>query len=217
MYTIEMPRASLSPEQIDDFRERLVTAASRLFARRGYDGVTLRAIAAELGCSPMTPYRYFRDKAEIFAAVRTAAFQGLAASQEACCDESQPPLAVLAALGRGYVRYALEQPDAYRLMFELGQTEPERFPELWAASQRSIAPLRTWIGRCVDAGQIAGDPDLLTHVFWSAVHGIASLHLAGKLAFGCSIEDLIGPVLQTLLRGNQPTSPSGAPHPGDTP
>jgi AcrR family transcriptional regulator len=212
-----VPRSALSPQQIDDFRERLVAAATRLFARRGYDGVTLRAIAAELGCSPMTPYRYFEDKAAIFAAVRTAAFEGLAASQEACCDESAPPLAVLAELGRGYVRFALDQPDAYRLMFELGQPEPERFPELAAASRRSIAPLRGWIGRCIDAGQIAGDPDLLTHLFWSGVHGIASLHLAGKLAFGLGVGDLIEPVLQTLFRGNQPPPPPDAPRPGELP
>ncbi len=34
----------------------------------------MRQLAAELGCSPMTPYRYFKDKDEILAAVRAAAF-----------------------------------------------------------------------------------------------------------------------------------------------
>jgi AcrR family transcriptional regulator len=202
-----MPRSSLSTRQIDDFRERLVAAATRLFVRRGYDGVTLRAIAGELGCSPMTPYRYFRDKADIFAAVRTAAFEALAGSQQACCDEADEPLAVLAELGRAYLRFALEQPDAYRLMFELGQPNPEGFPALRAASERAISPLRTWMGHAVDAGVLAGDPDVLTHVFWSGVHGIASLHLAGKLSWGCDVDRLLEPVLQTLFRGNRPDAP----------
>lgn len=200
-----MPRAALSPEQIDDFRERLVAAATRLFARRGYDGVTLRAIASELGCSPMTPYRYFRDKAGIFAAVRTAAYASFADAQEAACSDPVGPVEVLAALGHAYVRFARDHADAYQLMFELGQPDPDGVPELRAAELRAISPLREWMGRAAGAGLVAGDPDVLTHVFWSGMHGIASLHLAGKLGFGLGIDDLLEPVLVTLLRGNRPT------------
>ena len=199
-----MPRAALSIEQLDDFRGRLVSAATRLFAQRGYDGFTLRAIASELGCSPMTPYRYFDDKAAIFAAVRTAAYVSFADAQEACCSESAGPLEGLAALGRAYIHFAVDNPDAYRLMFELGQPDPDGFPELRAAELRAISPLRKWMRRATEAEFIAGDPEVLTHLFWSGVHGIASLHLAGKLGFGCGIDDLLEPMLQTLFRGNRP-------------
>lgn len=207
-----MPRSALSPEQIDDFRQRLVSSATRLFAQRGYDGVTLRAIASELGCSPMTPYRYFRDKAAIFAAVRTAAYGSFADTQQACCDADLSPLEVLAALGRAYIRFAIDNSDAYRLMFELGQPDPDGFPELRAAELRSWTPLRDWMQRAVEAGLIEGDPDVLAHVFWSGVHGIASLQLAGKLVFGCGVEDVFEPVLRTLLMGNRgaATDPSPA-------
>lgn len=198
-----MPRAALSSEQIDEFRERLVEAATRLFAQHGYDGVTLRGIASELGCSPMTPYRYFEDKAEIFAAVRTAAFSSFADAQAACCADGGEPLEILTALGHAYVQFALDHPDAYRLMFELGQPNPDGFPELQAASIRAISSLRDWMGRAVDAGIVAGDPDILTPVFWSGMHGLVSLHLAGKLVFGASIDQLLEPVLQTLFLGNR--------------
>lgn len=60
----------LCPEEIESFREGLCRVATRLFAERGVEGVTLRALARELGCSPRTPYRYFRNKDEIFLAVR---------------------------------------------------------------------------------------------------------------------------------------------------
>ncbi|MGH0030774.1 MAG: TetR/AcrR family transcriptional regulator [Myxococcota bacterium] len=198
-----MPRTALSPDQIDDFRERLVEAASRLFARRGYDGVTLRAIAAELGCSPMTPYRYFPDKAAIFAAVRTRAFDRFADSQEAACAGRENALEALGELGRAYAGFAVDSPDTYRLMFELSQPDPEAYPEVWEAAQRSIAPLRACMARAIDAGFLEGDPDVLTHVFWSGVHGIVSLHLAGKLSFELGLDDLLQPVLSTLFRGNQ--------------
>lgn len=211
-----MPRTVLSPDEIDDFRERLVEAATRLFARRGYEGVTLRGLASELSCSPMTPYRYFSDKAEIFAAVRTAAYQRFAAAQEASTVDGLDALEGLDALGRAYVAFALAHPDAYRLMFELGQPSPDGFPELRAAELGSWTPLRQAMERAVEAGFVAGDPELLAHVFWAGVHGLVSLHLAGKLVFSRPIEELVEPMLRTLFLGNRGpaadgTAPEGEP------
>ena len=70
-----MTRAALTQDEITSFRGEICEAATRLFAEHGYGGVTLRAISAEVGCSPMTPYRYFADKNAIFTAVRAAAFE----------------------------------------------------------------------------------------------------------------------------------------------
>jgi AcrR family transcriptional regulator len=161
-----MGRQALSAAEIEGFRERLVEVATHLFARRGYEGVTLRAISEELGCSPMTPYRYFRGKDEIFAAVRSAAYNDFAATQEAARATSPDPTAQLTALGRAYIRFALERPDAYRLMFELGQPDPDGYPELRDAELRAWAPLRGGVGAAVAAGALAGDPDEIAHVFW---------------------------------------------------
>jgi AcrR family transcriptional regulator len=183
-----MGRQALSTAEIEGFRERLVEVATHLFARHGYEGVTLRAISEELGCSPMTPYRYFRGKDEIFAAVRSAAYSDFAAAQEAARASSPDPSAQLTALGRAYIRFALERPDA---------------PELRDAELRAWAPLRGGVGAAVAAGALAGDPDEIAHVFWGGVHGVVSLHLAGKLVFGRSLETVLEPMLRTLSEGNR--------------
>jgi AcrR family transcriptional regulator len=202
------PRLALQPDDIALYRERLTRVASRLFAERGYEGVTLRAIAAELGCSPMTPYRYFRDKREIFAAVRTDAHERFAEAQERALRSAIRPLERLAALGRTYVRFGVEEPRAYRLMFELDQPDPDGFDALRAAEARSWAPIRAVVAEVIESGLLEGDPDTLAHVFWAGVHGIVSLHLAGKLALGRSIDDLLLPMLATLLRGSRPAERS---------
>ena len=76
-----MPR-NLSATAVDAFRARLCAVAEQRFARSGVEGVTMRQLADALGCSPMTPYRYFRDKDEILAAVRAAAFDRFASALE---------------------------------------------------------------------------------------------------------------------------------------
>jgi AcrR family transcriptional regulator len=65
-----MPRASLSEAEIAAFRRKAIRSATKLFARHGYESMTMRTIAADLRASPMTAYRYFKSKAEIFALVR---------------------------------------------------------------------------------------------------------------------------------------------------
>jgi AcrR family transcriptional regulator len=72
----------LSPADIEAFRERLCEVAEEKFAAHGIDGVTLRDLATAMGVSPMTPYRYFKDKDAILAAVRTRAFNHFAEAME---------------------------------------------------------------------------------------------------------------------------------------
>src|ERR1700679_2861409 len=115
-----VPRV-LTDEAVGEFRERLLDAAEHLFAQQGLESVTMRLLAAELGVSPMTPYRYFADKDAILAAVRTRAFNRHAAALEAAFDEAQDPFQRAAAVGRAYLDFALGYPEAYKLMFDVKQ------------------------------------------------------------------------------------------------
>jgi hypothetical protein len=62
--------------------------------------------------------------------------------------------------------------------------------------------MRDAVARAVDAGVVAGDPDIVAHVFWASVHGLVSLALAGKLQLGPTLDDLVEPVMRMLMRGS---------------
>jgi AcrR family transcriptional regulator len=190
-----MARSALTQPQIDAFRDGICAAATKLFAEQGYDAVTLRSIATEVGCSPMTPYRYFDGKAEIFAMVRADAYRRFADAQEVVVAATPEPGDRLAALARVYVAFAVAQPDAYRIMFELAQNDDTQYPELEVQSHRAWAPLRDAVGAAVGAGLIAGDPEDVAHLYWAQVHGLVALHLAGKLTLGRSLEQLLAVML----------------------
>ncbi len=195
-----MPRAALSEVEVEQFRDALCAVATRLFAEKGYDGVTMRALAADLGCSPMTPYRYFENKDEIFEAVRHAGFERFAVALEAARDSAAGHLARLRALCHGYVHFALEEQHAYRIMFEL---DPPR-----GTSPADPEEARAWLvmrGAVEDAvagGALKGNPDILAHLYWSNVHGLVALHLAGKLVLGRDLEELIEAFMERELRGD---------------
>jgi AcrR family transcriptional regulator len=200
-----MPRAALSDLQVQRFRHSLCEVAARLFAEQGYAGVTLRALSAELGCSPMTPYRYFENKQAIFDAVRQASFERFADSQAAAARGARRPDDRLPELGRAYARFALEEPSAYRIMFELDPPEVPAPATPPPAEHRAWTVMRDAVADAVACGALDGDPDTLAHLFWSGMHGLVSLHLAGKLQLGRSLEDLLEAFLDREL--GRPTHP----------
>jgi AcrR family transcriptional regulator len=172
-----MPK-TLSPDDIQQFREAMRRVAENAFATRGAEGVTMRELARELGCSAMTPYRYFRDKDEILAMVRAAAFNRFAARLEAAAKTATET--DHSVVSEAYVAFALDEPHAYRLMFDLAQQASD-YPELATASQRAWRMLGTHFERLVEAGILEGDPQLIGYAYWASLHGFTMLALANQL------------------------------------
>ena len=188
-----MPRAALHPDDVAAFRRKLADAAIHLFADLGYDGVTMRAVAAALDVSAMTPYRYVAGKEELFALVRAEAFRRFADRLEQGIERAQDAVDRLRKLKRAYVKFAVDEPDAYRIMFELRQPDAKvarELPELARESRRAFGCLQRCVQLAVESGDLEGDPLTLAHLLWASTHGLVSLHLAGRLQQGRSLEQL---------------------------
>lgn len=169
-----MPR-TLSAADVESFRSRLCDVAERLFAAHGPDGVTMREMADALGVSSMTPYRYFKDKDAILAAVRTRAFNRFAGAMESARQAGKTKS------GNAYVEFALANPAAYRLMFDVSQPTFADYPELVAAMDRARLTMGGGLRELAADGRFKGDVELAAYVFWSTMHGAVMLELAGLL------------------------------------
>lgn len=199
-----MPKV-LSQEDVSDFRARMCAAAERLFAEHGPDAVSMRQLSAELGVSAMTPYRYFKDKDDILAAVRASGFNRFAAALEAAYEADPDPAARAGAVGAAYVRFAFDNPAAYRLMFDLSQPGEGRYPELVRAEERARRTMRAYVDSLIDAGLIEGrDPEVIAHVFWASIHGLVVLKLVGKLSPAMDFETLRTEMFRALGEGFRP-------------
>jgi AcrR family transcriptional regulator len=174
-----MPR-TLSDTEIEEFRDRLCDVAAGLFAAHGREGFTLRDLAGKLGVSPMTPYRYFKDKDAILAAIRARAFNTFAQKLEEACAKPGDAIVRASAAGKAYIRFALDNPTSYKLMFDLSQDD-SNYPELAKAGERARHTLTRHIHPLVEQGLLAGDPDIIGQVFWAMLHGALMLKFAGKL------------------------------------
>ena len=174
-------RPTLTDQEIASFRSRLCAAAEKLFVEHGVEGVTMRQIADRLECSAMTPYRYFRNKDEIFAAVRAAALDRFSERLEAARRTLGTPARRGRAVGEAYLRFAVEEPDAYRLIFDLSQPEETSYPDLARANARSRKTMTDYMEDLVGAGVMEGDPNTLGLIYWAGAHGLVNLFMAGKI------------------------------------
>jgi AcrR family transcriptional regulator len=189
---------------VAEFRDRLCDAATRLFAERGREGFSMRELATALGVSPMTPYRYFKDKDDILAAVRARAFDRFSESLERAFAKPGSATERAAAAGDAYMKFAFGEPQSYRMMFDLSQPDEEQYPDLVRATARARATMTQHIPGLIAAGLLEGDPEEIGHVFWAAIHGAVVLQLAGKLTPGFDFRRLNDAVMRALVEGFRP-------------
>ena len=100
-----------------DLRAALIKAATAEIERGGYENLSLRELADSVGVSRGAPYRHFADRRALLAAVAAAGFERLTASYRKAMGSGKTPQDRLVAAGRGYLRFAAERPQMFRLMF----------------------------------------------------------------------------------------------------
>ncbi|MGZ5913587.1 MAG: TetR/AcrR family transcriptional regulator [Reyranella sp.] len=195
-----MPRY-LTDQDIADFRAELCRVATERFARFGYEGVTMRQLAEALGCSPKTPYRFFKDKADILATVRAQAFGRFADTLE----KATVGVTDTAERGRltaeAYLAFALKNPHAYRIMFEIDAPVDESHPELGPQAERAARYITRGAEEMAAAGVIDVDAKLFGWSMWAAIHGIVMLHQSGMLAHGPDYKTLAHFLGLTMMKG----------------
>jgi AcrR family transcriptional regulator len=195
-----------------DLRRALLDAALDLL-RRGED-VGLREVARRAGVSHTAPYRHFADKNALLAAVAEEGFLALTASIRAATDEAgKDPLERYYAASSGYVRFAVDHPAHYRVMF--GARAPEMFasvtPSLAAAGQEAFGVLLAMIEEMQGAGLIrAGSPLEIAVALWSLEHGLAMLELDEHVAIlpSSTVDARARFVHRMMLEGLAPRGPT---------
>jgi AcrR family transcriptional regulator len=175
-----MPRHSYHHGNL---REALLQGALRVIAELGPAAFTLREVARRAGVSHNAPYRHFRDKDALLAAVAAQGFRELTRAMRDAGERKSNTLDRLKQSGLAYVAFAVRRPEHFTVMFE-APVIACKDPEYLQASQEAFNTLVNYIRNCQDQGQLpAGDTLERALYAWSLVHGIAKLAVAGRFPF----------------------------------
>jgi AcrR family transcriptional regulator len=176
----------------EKLRELILDAASRLLVETGdEDAVSIRAVAEAVGVTPPSIYLHFADKTELIFAICERYFDELDRVTSEAARDSEDPVESIQLRGRAYIRFGLENPEPYRVIFMRKPTDtplPWQYEKIVTSS--AFGHLVQDVTRAIDARQIEGDPMLVSVSLWAAVHGITSL-LISKPGFPWPELDLI--------------------------
>jgi len=166
------------------------------------DSVTIRAIAAAVGVTPPSIYLHFPDRDALIVAVCERHFEVFDAVIQQAGATTDDPLESLRRRGRAYVRFGLENPEPYRILF-MTRTGGERRREAGSdAGLRAFQHLVDAVQRAIDAGAFRRvDPFLAATGVWTAVHGITSLLISVPQFPWPDIDALIDHVYDLQIRG----------------
>lgn len=164
--------------------EKILGAARGLFLKHGYEAVSLRKIAEAIDYTAPAIYTHFKDKREVLMALCRADFGELTAGCLKLASVADPVERIRQA-GRSYIRFAVEHPQQYQLMFMRThppdiEPAPEDLAKMNDPDQDGYALLRASVQQAIAEGRLRPelrDAELIAQVLWASMHGIASLQI----------------------------------------
>ena len=164
--------------------EALVQAALDLIAKVGPAGFSFAEVTRAVGVSPAAPYRHFKDREALMAAIASRGFDKFAETLASAWKEGKPDaMSAFKNVGQAYLAFARKEPAYFAAMFE-ARLSPGSTRELTQATERAFAVLRQSCDALIGTmPENKRPPSLMMalHV-WTMSHGIASLFGRGDAA-----------------------------------
>ena len=194
------PRPRARKGEGDRLREEILQATERLLIRTGdQEAVSIRAIAKAVGVTPPSIYLHFADKAELIFAVCAQHFVALDEAIESAAVGAADPIDELRLRGKAYVRFGVEHPEQYRILF---MSRPSSMPDAWTPeTMLENAAFTHHLEAVQRAFPDVADPYLVAIGLWATVHGVVSLLISQPDFPWPDLDALLDHLLDTQGRG----------------
>lgn len=160
----------------DDLKSRCLSKAFEELDRGQLNDLSLRAIARDLNVSHQAPYRHFKSKDSLIQIMSVECFKQFSEAlnnREKGADE----WGNLRSMGLTYVKFALNFPHRYRLMFDQNFAKNCISGETLRQAQYAFKLLRDQLA-LIKRSNLSGeqlDPQADAFYIWSCLHGLVSL------------------------------------------
>ncbi|MEM6629500.1 MAG: TetR/AcrR family transcriptional regulator [Bacteroidota bacterium] len=167
----------------EEVRNQILDAASDLFIEKGYDNATVRAIAKKAGFTAALIYFYFKNKEGLFYALQERAFLAFNKAIWEAGSATENPVERMTKMGRAYIRFGLEKPSYYDLMFIMREPMcglPKEHD--WHEGEKAFHLLKDTVRACMELGALPHrDPEGMALMIWASMHGLVSLNIRGRM------------------------------------
>jgi AcrR family transcriptional regulator len=159
-------------------RGEILAAASKMFADRGYEAVTLREIAKEIGYTHAVIYQHFPDKWHILVELSSETIELMVQDFDAIAAKHLSPKERLFATSRGLIQFCIAHPRQFRNVFfgpenRNGVRAGEYINDLGAPLFGRFVQLFFDVAK--DEGLPNRDDIVVAHTWWFNIFGLATL------------------------------------------
>ena len=162
-------------------RQKILQAARKMLVEHGYEGTTMRAIAARIGYTPTAIYHYFEDKDALVAELSAIDYRAFSQALQRTGGEGDP-VDRLGKIGAAYVEFGLTHPMQYQFLFMTRRPRGSPPNTMHGTPDReAYGFLRQACAEAIATGRLRpefADADELAQMAWASVHGIVSLRVA---------------------------------------
>jgi len=166
----------------EEKRRRLLEAAVRVFARKGYHAARIGDIAEEAGVAYGLLYHYFSSKEEVLRSVFRDTWRALILTIQNVAEGDDPPAEQLRKVAEILLRSWRREPDLVRvLVLEVTRSS------LLAGEMDEVVASFAAIQEIIERGQADGsiradlDPRLASYVFYGAIDELLTGWVLGRL------------------------------------
>jgi len=195
--------ARRSDHSREELREMALTAAEKIVEEQGYEGLSARKVAAQIGYTVGTLYLVFENIDDLILQINARTLDRLHVRMTQPHANSIDPRDYLVQLGQAYIRFADEDPHRWAMVFEHRLAEDRSLPawyqekvaRMFAMVEQGLQPL---------AGRHSQDDVLqASRALWGGVHGICILALSDNLGVAGvdSVQQLTESLIRNYLKG----------------
>ncbi len=186
------------------------------YLRDGEMNFSMRDLARAIGVSHGAPAKHFGNKDGLMAAIAEEGFRKFNGYLEQIEKDHSDPTETFYQMGKNYIRFGLDYPQHYKLMFALKMDKSDH-PSLLEESSKSFGHLIemvTWL----QSEKVIKEGQPLNHAYciWSSVHGLVSLAVDGRMNIAAQmglidpkeledqrkvLDDLVDQMLNSMMNG----------------
>jgi AcrR family transcriptional regulator len=155
-------------------RDQIRNTARDLFAREGYESVSMRRIGAEVGCSPMAIYRHYENKEELLLSICEETFQHMIRLLDETRRGPGTRLQILRRCVRTVLDFHISHPNHYKVTFMTVLPPGPVAERKVAIGQKVMDRLRAGVRECAEEKGLTVDVEMAAQIIRVAIHGLAS-------------------------------------------
>ncbi len=178
-----------------NLREALLDSALQILSQPEVESITLRMLAGRLGVSRTAPYRHFRNKSALMAAVAARGFSQMRKTFREELQSEDPEKAICEII-EDYVQFAISNPRLYRIMFSRQILESQSSNEISREAQLTFDSLGRILGKLNLDVKTSSEANAAA---WAMVHGMSILIMENLLAVNAE-----GEIFPAITSGGKP-------------